>query len=116
MLSGPMWKMQSKRSAGYLQFVATKPCAACGHPGPSTAHHMRCLGAGGMAIKPSDFHTIPLCNDCHDKEHRSPFLMDILPVIFRKALDILADYIQLLEEKRHGRKFLSQERGHQGSG
>jgi len=33
------------------------------------AHHVRCLGGGGMGIKPSDYMCIPLTWEQHSKLH-----------------------------------------------
>jgi hypothetical protein len=76
---------------------------------------MRFLGTGGMALKPSDFFTVPLCYECHNREHHNPFMEDILVGIFRTVLGILSEYISTLEEKKDGREFLSQKRGHKSS-
>ena len=59
------------KDAAYLNWIRTLPCTACGKHGPSQAAHIRSgySEAGwrstGMAEKPSDWRTAPLCRDCH---------------------------------------------------
>lgn len=59
------------KDPAYLSFVRRQPCISCGKPGPSQAAHVRSgyPEAGwrptGMAEKPDDTRTLPLCRDCH---------------------------------------------------
>jgi hypothetical protein len=57
------------RNEDYLGYVRGLPCARCGRSG-AVAAHQRCLGGGGMGLKPSDYHAVPLCWECHGEEHR----------------------------------------------
>ena len=74
-------KVVGKRAAGqrqprvrepsYLNFIRRQPCCVCGKAAPSQAAHIRSgyPEAGwrptGMAEKPSDHRTLPLCSWCH---------------------------------------------------
>lgn len=40
----------------YLGWLKEQPCACCGEPGPSDAHHI---------IQGDHYTTIPLCKNCH---------------------------------------------------
>ena len=55
----------------YLEYIRTQPCAVCGNN--AEPHHVREQipqeYAGGMGLKPYDLLTIPLCRECHVKEH-----------------------------------------------
>lgn len=55
------------RSAAYLKWVRSQPCAVCGAK-PCQAHHEP-LGLAGMGIKCPDSHGMPLCHFCHDARH-----------------------------------------------
>lgn len=53
----------AERAAGaweHMAWVKTHPCAACGAPGPSEAHHVT-----GDKMPRSDFRVIALCPPCH---------------------------------------------------
>ena len=50
------------RAPSFLDFVRTMPCASCGKPGPSEAHHFT---TGGVAMKGSDYFVAPQCVECH---------------------------------------------------
>lgn len=115
----PMWKVLRKRSDRYLEFIRGKPCIVCGSLSASHPHHIRISdsgGGGGTALKPSDYQAIPLCSDCHRREHQDPFIREIIAEIFFKVVAIMGEYVNFLEENSHGRKFLPQKRGHQGPG
>lgn len=60
-------KPRTWRSAKYLTFIRSLPCAACGAGGPSEAHHE---GSRGMGIKASDATAISMCRFCHQKRHQ----------------------------------------------
>jgi predicted HNH restriction endonuclease len=68
-----------------------------GHPsdGLIAYHHYKGLKGGGMAIKPTDYHVIPLCAECHNLWHRmgeSYFKLD-REYILTKINEYLIDYI-----------------------
>lgn len=48
---------------GYMMAVKQLPCAVCGAPPPSDAHHVICGRYGSR--KTSDFDVIPLCKSHH---------------------------------------------------
>lgn len=56
---------------GYLAFLRTKPCCACGRAAPSEAAHIRMTRLDidkpitGMQRKPDDKYAVPLCSWCH---------------------------------------------------
>jgi len=64
-----------ERDNGHLAYIRRLPCAACGRPGPSDAAHVRTADPArakrqtGMAEKPSDRWTVPLCRPCHERQH-----------------------------------------------
>lgn len=67
---GPRKKRKRKgEDKDYLAWIRTQPCARCGQQAPSEPAHQRCLGHGGISMKPPDRETIPLCNGCHRLEH-----------------------------------------------
>ncbi|XBS71138.1 DUF968 domain-containing protein [Acerihabitans sp. KWT182] len=53
----------------YTQWVKAQPCGGCGSPADDP-HHITGHALGGMATKPHDLFTIPLCRRCHDELHR----------------------------------------------
>jgi hypothetical protein len=86
--------MPRVRNEGYLAFVRTRPCCACGITGRSQAAHIRMgsrsLGKEptGMGQKPDDRFALPLCGPvigiaegCHARQHSGS------EAAFWKALD-----------------------------
>lgn len=74
----PMKRVSDKRKAfrasnegqealAYMAAVKRLPCAVCGAPGPSIAHH--CFHGRYGSRKASDFDVIPLCSEHHDYPH-----------------------------------------------
>lgn len=61
--------------AAHLGFIRRLPCVACQAPAPSDAAHLRMADhhrgkpATGMAVKPSDCWTTPLCRTHHTAQH-----------------------------------------------
>lgn len=59
------------KDGAYLSFIRRQPCCVCHKPAPSQAAHIRSgypeanWPATGMAEKPSDYRTLPLCPMCH---------------------------------------------------
>jgi len=56
----------------YLEKVRQLPCCVCGFPGPNDAHHLKCTGERGGALKSKDNWVLPLCRFpngevCHNK-------------------------------------------------
>lgn len=64
----------TERSKAYLEYIQASACCVTGtysHEYESViAHHVRCLGGGGMGLKPSDYLTIPLTVGEHGKLHK----------------------------------------------
>lgn len=88
------------RSDRYLARVRSRPCCFCYLPGPSDPHHYR--GPKGMAIKPSDAFTVPLCRLHHDEFHRSGKLGDMtraqtMGMFDGVAVFLLAAYVEEIE-------------------
>jgi len=57
----------------YLNWLKTQPCAnpRCeGFGGDVVPAHQRILGNGGVGLKPPDEDALPLCTNCHHKEHQ----------------------------------------------
>jgi len=59
---------------GHLERLRGLPCALCGKPPPSVAHHL--IGnygptgpVRGWGLKAGDNFTIPLCENCHNGLH-----------------------------------------------
>lgn len=52
----------------HLKRVAAMECCVCGWP-DSDAHHIIGGKDSGMALKPDDTRTIPLCRACHNELH-----------------------------------------------
>jgi len=64
-------RQQSKRtwrSDSYLSYVRSRPCVVTGSE-TVIAHHVRCLGGGGMGLKPPDWMCLPLDPIEHAKLH-----------------------------------------------
>lgn len=60
------------RSPAYLAFVRTRPCVVTGREGEEVvAHHVRCLGGGGMGLKPPDWMCLPITAVEHSKLHQT---------------------------------------------
>ena len=52
----------------HLAFVRSLPCANCGRPPPSEAHHST-AHRQGKGTKADDLDTFPLCTKCHRDFH-----------------------------------------------
>lgn len=57
-------------SPKHLALIRTLPCAKCGKPGPSQAHHST-AHRRGLSTKADDLDTFPLCAWCHKAFHDS---------------------------------------------
>lgn len=51
----------------YMRMIREQPCMVC-ECGPSEVHH---FGKSGMALKCSDFLTVPLCREHHQEFHNT---------------------------------------------
>lgn len=65
-----MKKTTCHRSEAYLEFIRSRPCMISGSKIDVVAHHVRCLGGGGMGIKPSDYMCVPLTAELHAQLHQ----------------------------------------------
>lgn len=64
-------KQKTGRSREYMAFVRTLRSIASGSENEIIAHHVRCMGGGGMGMKPSDYFCVPLTNEEHQKLHNT---------------------------------------------
>lgn len=60
---------KTARDAAYLAFVRELPCVVTRSPVDVVAHHVRVKTGGGMALKPSDYFTVPLTPLTHARLH-----------------------------------------------
>lgn len=58
---------KGKEAFAYMGDVKCLPCAVCGAPPPSIAHH--CIHGRFSTKRASDFDVIPLCTFHHDHGH-----------------------------------------------
>lgn len=71
------------KDRAYVAWIRTRPCAFCGRPGPSEAHHVRGIdGFPGIGRKPSDHLVLPACNEvsgngCHERDQKYQSEIDI---------------------------------------
>lgn len=57
----------TKAGKMHMKRVSSLFCCVCHSPPPNDAHHIK--NNTGMALKSSDFETIPLCSKCHYDFH-----------------------------------------------
>ena len=69
MITNSLKKTKTWRSEKYLSFVRSRPCVITGSDLNVVAHHVRCLGGGGMGLKPPDYYCIPITAEEHSKLH-----------------------------------------------
>jgi hypothetical protein len=64
------WKPKTYRDKEYLQFIREQLCVICGTT-PCQPHHLNQKGihSGGLALKISDYRTIPFCALHHSEYH-----------------------------------------------
>ena len=66
-----------EENPAYLAYVRTLPCVICARPGPNDPAHIRSAAlqygkrSTGMAEKPDDKWTLPLCRTHHEDQHRN---------------------------------------------
>lgn len=91
----PFFKQKPKPDPKRLKRIREMPCIVCALPPPSEACHLRMGLAGGMALKPTDDLTVPMCHVHHEEQHRGEkvfwrnrFMAD--DVLLTKALRALA--------------------------
>jgi len=64
-----MLKQKTGRSKKYMAFVRTLKSSVSGKEWEIIAHHVRCMGGGGMGMKPSDYLCVPLTSEEHHDLH-----------------------------------------------
>jgi hypothetical protein len=91
------------RSKDYLHFViAGRACCApgCRNPAEHAHHYARRHGGGGVALKPHDTFTVPLCSTCHNgAEHQHGALPHMTPdeteaFFFRNSLQLVTQWLE----------------------
>lgn len=65
----PARRSERWRSPGHLAFVRKHACVACDSESGIEAAHVRLGSGAGMGQKPDDWRAVPLCRDCHAKQH-----------------------------------------------
>lgn len=83
----------------YLDFVRRQPCAACQREPPSDPHHFF-EREGGMGMKCSDWHVVPLCGKCHRYFHDNGVLLGMtrdrtLVVFYREQSRLLGHWLSV---------------------
>jgi hypothetical protein len=63
-------KQAGKRSPAHRAWVRGHCCMACGSSAGIECAHVRVGTDGAMGLKPSDRWTVPLCRDCHARQHQ----------------------------------------------
>ena len=62
----------SLRNSKYLEYVRNRPCSFC-FRGPCEPHHVfkefRGISTGGLGRKGSDYLSIAVCRNCHERIH-----------------------------------------------
>lgn len=65
-----------KHDEAHLKFIRTLPCRICMDDISTEAAHVRCSDISiakpmtGIATKPHDMFTVPLCSRCHRDQHQ----------------------------------------------
>lgn len=58
----------------YLNWLKDQPCFLC-HRTPSDPAHQNCGFPSGVGMKAPDSFALPLCRECHDKDHSGHYKM-----------------------------------------
>jgi hypothetical protein len=69
-------------AAGHLAAIRRCPCLSCDNDSGSEAAHLRLNHRGATSLKPGDRWTLPLCRECHERQHT------IGEVTFWRGLDL----------------------------
>lgn len=96
LMAEPNFKKKTARSKKYMAWIRTLKCLIRGCQASVVPHH---AGIGGVALKCSDYFTIPLC-DGHHKEHDqgSKTFYDKYSIDKWKTIaELEAEYIEKLE-------------------
>ena len=63
------------KNKAHCEFIRKLPCCICHNPIETQCAHLRFSDAAsgkvnaGVGAKPSDWYTVPLCQDCHSSQH-----------------------------------------------
>ena len=57
------------RSPAHCNFVRSHACSVCGSMTAIEVAHVRLGSGAGMSQKPSDYRTVSLCSECHQRQH-----------------------------------------------
>jgi len=57
------------RSQKHCNFVRSHACSVCGSESGIEVAHVRIGSGAGMGQKPSDWHAVSLCKECHTRQH-----------------------------------------------
>lgn len=90
----PSVRAKTVDGRSHIARVKALPCACCGQPGPSDAHHVR-EGQGGAQRAP-DFLAIPLCKEHHQGRTGVPGDRSAMALRKLTELDMLALTIRAL--------------------
>ena len=63
------FKHDPHRDEAWLDYIRSLRCTLCGRAGRSQAHHVNLPGTSGMSQKPPDYQAIPMCPECHSRDH-----------------------------------------------
>lgn len=87
------------RDKHHLEFIRDLPCCKC-LKCPSDPAHIRIGTDGGTGLKPSDCWVVPLCRECHSKQHMNGERTFWGPYLDR-AKDLAADlYLKTGDEDK----------------
>lgn len=67
------------RSSKHRRFISSLPCVVCTTPNRTQAAHVRMGNICGVGMKPSDDCCVPLCVECHAKQHNDGEIYFWLP-------------------------------------
>lgn len=57
------------RSQRHCTFVRSHACCNCGETAGIEVAHVRIGSGAGLGQKPSDWRTVSLCRECHQRQH-----------------------------------------------
>lgn len=58
------------RSQAHCNHIRSHACVMCDAAAPIEVAHIRIGSGAGMGQKPHDYWAVPLCRDCHARQHR----------------------------------------------
>jgi len=90
--------MKKAKNDEYLFFVAQHECLFCGKSPASQACHIRWGPTCGLAYKPVDYRSVPLCFEHHDLSHNDPKLFHLTVTredIYKAMFEQLLEWLEL---------------------